>query len=224
MRLEHGAAERLTAALADAYGRQDWWPADTPFEVMVGAVLTQRTSWHNAELALAALRDASLLEAHALAVVPLARVEALVRPAGFYRQKARRLQGLGRWVMDAGGIAGAARLSDRALREALLELDGIGPETADAIALYAFARPRFVVDAYARRLLSRLGLIVGDEPYEALRRAVEGTLPADAGVLGELHALIVQHAKAHCRARPACAGCALAVQCPYPGQVHAAAR
>ena len=199
--------------LATAYGPQAWWPAGSPFEMMAGALLTQRTAWRNAERAIDSLRYAGVLSPEALAFLPVSRLEALVRPAGTFRVKAARLQALARWYLDAGGRESLAVRSTAELRAELLGLAGIGPETADDILVYAFARPVFVVDAYARRILSRYGWAGGKEPYDGLSAAVACALGRDATVLGEFHALLVEHGKRHCRSSPRCTGCPLAVRC-----------
>ena len=199
--------------LAAAYGTQAWWPAHDPFEMMAGALLTQRTTWRNAERAIAALRDADALSPEMLALLPASRLEALVRPAGTFRVKAARLRSLARWYLDAGGIESLSVRSTAVLRAELLELAGIGPETADDILVYAFARPVFVVDAYARRILSRYGWAKGDEPYDRLSAAATRAIGRDAAVLGEFHALLVEHGKRHCRSSPRCTGCPLASRC-----------
>ncbi len=202
--------ERLLAA----YGPQHWWPGETPFEVMVGAVLTQNTAWRNVERAIANLVGADVLEPARIAGLPAAELAALIRPAGYFNVKARRLQAFCRFVVDAGGVEALARLPTPVLRHRLLAVHGVGPETADDILLYAFGRPVFVVDAYTRRLFARLGLARGDEDYEALRAGVERAFGADAALFNELHGLIVQHAKAACAKVPRCAGCCLRRRCP----------
>ena len=199
--------------LAAAYGSQDWWPAREPFEMMAGALLTQRTTWRNAERAIASLRREGVLSPEALASVPVARLEALVRMAGTFRTKAVRLRALARWYVDAGGRDALAARSTASLRSALLALPGIGPETADDILVYAFTRPVFVVDAYARRILSRYGWAQGDEPYEQLSDTAARAIGPDATLLGEFHALLVEHGKRHCRSTPRCTGCPLAAEC-----------
>ena len=199
--------------LSGAYGPQAWWPARGPFEMMAGALLTQRTTWRNAERAIGALRRAGALSPEALAGLPVPEIEALVRPAGTFRVKAARLRALARWYVDSGGSEAMASRSTANLRAELLGLAGVGPETADDILVYAFGRPVFVVDAYARRILSRYGWATGDEPYEWLSAAVAVALGRDAAALGELHALLVEHGKRHCRATPRCGGCPLAGRC-----------
>jgi endonuclease-3 related protein len=209
--------QRCYGLLLATYGPQRWWPADTAFEVVVGAVLTQNTAWRNVERALERVRAARKLECQHLAMLPLGELAELIRPAGFFNLKARRLQNLSRAILDAGGMEALAVLDTVTLRRLLLQINGVGPETADDILLYAFHRPVFVIDAYTRRLLARLGLARGDEAYEVLRAGLEGALGPEPTLFNEYHALIVQHAKMHCRVRPNCTGCCLAGECPRVG-------
>ncbi|MDX1594324.1 MAG: endonuclease III domain-containing protein [Gammaproteobacteria bacterium] len=196
------------------HGPQHWWPAETPFEVIVGAVLTQNTAWTNVERAIANLVRSDALDPGALVALPEGRLAELLRPSGYFNVKAARLRAVCRWYLAEGGHGRLRRWPTGRLRETLLGLHGVGPETADAILLYAFGRPVFVIDAYARRLFSRLGVIGGREPYETLRAGFEHALGADAALFNEYHALIVAHAKASCRVRPRCAGCCLRRGCP----------
>ncbi|MEZ5541924.1 MAG: endonuclease [Pseudomonadota bacterium] len=202
------------ARLFAAFGPQHWWPAQSPFEVMVGAILTQNTAWQNVERAIANLRARDRLDAARISATRRDHLAAWLRPSGYFNIKAARLHNFCRWYLDSGGYAALARHDTAALRAALLGVNGIGPETADDILLYAFTRPVFVIDAYTRRLLARLGLYRGDEPYEDLRLAIETVLGPDTDLYGEYHALIVRHAKQHCRVRPLCAGCVLRGACP----------
>jgi len=204
----------IFARLSVAYGPQRWWPGDTPFEVMVGAVLTQNTAWSNVERAVENLKAAGRLEAAAIAADEPARLAELIRPAGYFNVKARRLQNLCRLLLEQGGEAALANRSTGELRQRLLAVKGIGPETADDILLYAFARPVFVVDAYTRRIFTRLGLISGGESYEQLRHGCETALGSDTAMYNEYHALIVHHAKQACRTHPECGGCVLRDLCP----------
>ena len=192
-----------------AYGPQAWWPANDPFEVILGAILTQRTAWRNVEHAIRGLRESGLLAAEALDDAPAERVAAAIRPAGFYNAKARKLKAFASHLMaeHGGDLDRLFARGDGALREELLGLYGIGEETADAILVYAAERPSFVIDAYTRRLLTRLGWIAGDESYGALRELFLHALPRDVRLLGEYHALIVRHGKVHCRTEPVCDGC-----------------
>ncbi len=218
-RLDHRAVfDRLLAA----YGPQHWWPAsDGPFEVMVGAVLTQNTAWTNVERAIANLRDAGLLEPAAMGAAPTETLAEAIRPSGYFNVKARRLQALVAWYHAVGGAEALARWSTDDLRRGLLEVNGVGPETADDIVLYAFHRPVFVIDAYTRRIFQRLGLEPArGDGYEDWRAAFEAALfdPADpaggVALFNEYHALIVAHGKDVCRPRPLCGTCVLADACP----------
>ena len=206
-------ASAILDRLAAAYGPQRWWPASEPFEVMAGALLTQRTSWENAARALARLRSANTISPENLAWVPISELEALIRPAGTFRVKAARLQALARWYVRSGAVETLARFPTPELRARLLELAGIGPETADDILVYVFERPMFVVDSYARRILSRYGWARGDEPYDAIARKVVREVGPDAAMLGEFHALLVEHGKRYCHPTPRCTGCPLASRC-----------
>jgi endonuclease-3 related protein len=197
-----------------AYGPQHWWPAETPFEVMVGAVLTQNTAWSNVERAIANLQANHSLSPEAIVKAPPKRLAAWLQPSGYFNIKAKRLKNFCRWYVAQGGFEVLAQWDTHALRNGLLAVNGVGPETADDMLLYAFARPVFVIDAYTRRLFSRLGLVDGEEGYEHLRATFEAKLPADVSLFNEYHALIVQHAKVACKKRPTCAGCCLARTCP----------
>ena len=208
-------AERTYNLLLDHYGPQDWWPADSCFEVMLGAVLTQNTAWRNVESAIAALRAAGLLDASALTRASDRRVARLIRPAGCFNVKTRRIKALCAWYLHSGGYQRLRRRSTAQLRGQLLAVHGVGPETADAILLYGFHRAVFVIDAYTRRLFARLGDIVGTEPYDALSARFAELFESRAKSLNELHALIVCHAKTVCRTTPRCARCCLAEHCRY---------
>jgi endonuclease-3 related protein len=201
----------LYTALCAHFGPQDWWPARGRFEVAVGAVLTQHTAWTGVERAIDNLRAERTLEPRRLALLSLPRLGRLIRPAGTWRLKARRLRALAVFFLArAGGrierLLGAPL---ETLRAQLLQVPGIGPETADAILLYALGRPVFVADAYTRRVLSRHRVVPANLGYEELRRRIEERLPGDPALFNELHALLVAVAKSHCRARPRCGGCPL---------------
>jgi len=197
----------LYQRLFDCYGPQYWWPAETAFEVMVGAVLTQNTAWINVERAIVKLKQAGKLELPALQGMRETRLARLIRPAGYFNVKARRLKHLCRWLTDNGGIQALSGWPTPTLRQALLGVHGIGPETADDILLYAFARPVFVIDSYTRRLLQAHQLIRGDEPYEMLRTQIEAALDPDVPLYNEYHALIVRHAKEKCMSNEDCVHC-----------------
>jgi len=179
---------------------------------MVGAVLTQNTAWLNVERAIDNLRRADLLSPEAIAALPPARLARHLRPAGYFNVKAKRLRALCLWLREQGDLR---HLETESLRERLLEVHGVGPETADDILLYAFARPVFVIDAYTRRLFGRLGYLDPGLPYERLRRGFERALGAEVALFNEYHALIVVHAKESCRPRPRCENCCLGRVCAF---------
>ncbi|RCN57148.1 endonuclease III domain-containing protein [Acidiferrobacter sp.] len=180
---------------------------------MVGAVLTQNTSWTNVERALQRMKGIVALEAAPIAALPVDALADAVRPAGYYNVKAQRLQALCRWVVDQGDMEVLHGMETQALRTGLLGVHGVGPETADDIVLYAFGRPVFVIDAYTRRLFARLGFVQGHETYEDMREHFERALPHDPVLYNEYHALIVEHAKTTCRTRPLCQECILRPRC-----------
>lgn len=209
--------------LLDTHGPQHWWPGDSRFEIMVGAVLTQNTTWTNVERAIANLKRAKALSPEAIASARHARLAKWLRPSGYFNIKAKRLRSMCRWLLVQGGVRRLARLATEDLRAALLDVHGIGPETADDIVLYAFERPVFVVDAYTHRLFARLGHLNGDEGYETVRHLFEEALDADVRLFNEYHALIVRHGKEVCRTRPHCECCSLLEICSV-GRLHRAPR
>jgi endonuclease-3 related protein len=201
--------------LAAAHGPQHWWPGDSRFEIMVGAVLTQNTAWTNVERAIANLKRARALTPEAIVAAPHARLATWLKPSGYFNIKARRLKSMCRWLIAQGGVRALARMNTHDLRTALIAVHGIGAETADDIVLYAFERSVFVIDAYTRRIFARLGHIQGEEGYETLRQLFERTLGADTRLFNEYHALIVRHGKEICRARPRCEICVLSATCSF---------
>jgi endonuclease-3 related protein len=214
--------ERLVAA----FGPQRWWPGESPFEVMVGAVLVQNTAWRNVERAINNLREADLLEPGPLYALPADELAELIRPAGYYQVKARRLRNLLRLVVEVYDCSLEAMFSTdlATLRQQLLSVHGIGPETADAILLYAGGLPTFVVDTYAHRVLARHGWIGYDASYDEIKEMFEASLPADAALYNEYHALLVRVGKDYCkRSTPKCDGCPLASLLPESGIVAPAA-
>lgn len=218
---------RTFQLLLEHHGAQSWWPADSPFEVMVGAVLTQNTAWINVEKAIANLRAADALNCAAILGLGDAALAELIRPAGYYNVKTRRLKALCHFL-DRRGVAGrpealSGQEPPSALRSALLAVHGVGEETADSILLYALGHPSFVVDAYTRRAFVRLGLVGEDAGYAEIQAAFERHLPRDAALYNEYHALIVRLGKEHCRPRPRCPGCPLHAICPSAdGSAHVA--
>ncbi len=188
---------RLYRDLLAELGPQRWWPARTPFEVAAGAILVQHTAWTSAARAIAALRARGLLTAAAVAATPEPVLAEVIRAAGTYRLKARRLQSFSRWLCNRfhGSFRAMRGAPLGPLRRELLAVPGLGPETADAILLYAAERPVFVADAYARRVLARHGLLPPTASYEQARAFVERHLPSDPALFNELHALLVAAGK-----------------------------
>lgn len=201
------------------FGHAGWWPGETAFEVCVGAILTQNTSWSNVEKALAGLKSRRLLSYRGLGRLSPSRLAPLIRASGTFNLKARRLAAFVRFLrLEYGGQVGRmARERPQDLRAKLLAVHGIGPETADSIALYAAGAPLFVVDAYTRRVFGRLGLLTGRERYAEVQRFFMERLPRDAPLYGDYHAQIVRLAKDVCRPRPRCSACPLDELCPRLG-------
>ena len=200
------------------YGPQHWWPGDTPFEIMLGAVLTQNTSWTNVEKAIKALKTNGALDPKIIATTKHEELAAWLTPVGYFNVKSTRLQSYCNWYLDSGGFEQLNTYDTIELRKALLSVNGVGPETADDILLYAFTRPIFVIDAYTRRLFSRLGYINGDEKYETLRADFENKLSNQADkiqLFNEYHGLIVHHAKYFCKTKPICDECCLRNHCDF---------
>ena len=202
------ALDRVLRELATGFGPQRWWPATTPFEVALGAVLTQNTAWRNVELALARLAATTPLTPASLLALPPEHLEQAVRPSGAYRAKARKLRELCRFWLAVGGLATLRRAPLGEIRGALLGVFGIGPETADSILCYAAGRRTAVVDAYARRILERHGLLAAARlPYEEVRGWLEERLVPSQAVYEEFHALCVRAGYDHCKPTARCAGC-----------------
>ena len=194
------------------YGPTGWWPGDSAFEIAVGAILTQNTSWTNVERAIANLKGARLLAPRRILDCPPDELEAALRPSGYFRVKARRLRSFCAYLVDRhrGSMKRMARLPLDVLRAELLDIHGIGPETADDILLYACDKPVFVVDAYTRRIFARHGMVPHDIAYEDLRRFFERRLDPDVSMFQEYHGLIVYVGKDFCKLRPNCEACPLA--------------
>lgn len=206
------AYDRLFAT----YGPQHWWPANSPFEVMVGAVLVQNTDWRHVEKSIAKIKAAKLLTPRKLYATSQTELQQLILPAGPHRVKEKRLRNLLRLIVEdfGGSLKRLFALPTDELRETLLAVNGVGPETADDILLYAADRPRFVIDAYTRRIFERHGWLAGGESYAAVQELFESHLPADTQLFNEYHALLVQVAKQHCRPVAQCEGCPLQPMLP----------
>ncbi len=204
--------EKVFDRLLESYGPQHWWPAETPFEVIVGAVLTQNTNWTNVEKAIANLKREDLLSPEQLNDIEETRLAELIRPSGYFNIKAGRLKSFISFLFEnfEGDLRRMFALELSQLRHKLLEVKGIGPETADSILLYAGNYPVFVVDAYTKRIFSRIGLIQTEHTYHQVQGFFMERLESDRQLFNEYHALIVRHAKDYCRTKPLCDGCPLA--------------
>ena len=204
------------ARLHEEFGPRCWWPAETPFEVCVGAILTQNTNWRNVEKAIANLKGERLLSPEAIRDIEVHQLAAVIKPAGFFNVKALRLKEfvVFLWERYDGDLERMFKVDWMELRRELLAVRGIGPETCDSILLYAGHKPTFVVDAYTRRIFSHLGLIEPAASYEEIRSYFMSNLPEDVKLFNEYHALIVEHAKTYCRSNPRCTGCPLLAECP----------
>ena len=197
--------------LLEAYGPQHWWPADSPLEVVVGAVLTQNTDWRGVEKALDNLKKHKLLDPVKLQAMPNEELAQLIKPAGYFNLKARRLKNLIDFLIEAycGDLETMGRAQTGKLRKELLTVNGVGPETADSILLYALEKPVFVVDAYTYRVMSRHDMIGEEVSYDELQELFTRHLPLEVKLFNEYHALLVRVGKLHCRRQPHCQGCPL---------------
>jgi endonuclease-3 related protein len=207
---------RIFDNLYSNYGSQRWWPGEGQFEIILGAILTQNTTWHNAALAIANLAAADLLEPDALFATPPEDTKALIAPAGYFNIKYKRIRNFLEYLNEHDmDLERFCNLPVVELREELLKVNGVGPETADSILLYAFGRPIFVVDEYTKRLFSRLGYgWMEKASYEEIQSFFMQELPSDVRIYNEYHALIVAHCKDTCRKRtPMCLACTLSSSC-----------
>ena len=193
------------------FGAQDWWPGETPFEVIVGAILTQNTNWTNVEKAIINIKNADSLTPEKLHHIDITKLAALIRPAGYFNIKAKRLKNFLDWFFENydGRLVNLEKVRTSELREQLLSVKGIGPETADSILLYALNRPVFVVDAYTARVCARHQLISEDADYHQIQETFESNLPSDTQLFNEYHALIVNLGKNYCKPTPKCEECPL---------------
>ncbi len=207
-------SEQLTEIyklLFDCFGPQHWWPGETQFEIITGAILTQNTNWANVEKAIANLKSADLLTSEKLYHLDVSKLAELIRPAGYYNIKAKRLKNFINWLFQSydGQLINLENLDTHQLRTELLAVKGIGRETADSILLYAFDREIFVIDAYTARVAVRHGLIEPQADYEQLRELFQSNLPRDSQLFNEYHALLVNVGKNYCRPKAKCPGCPL---------------
>ncbi len=197
--------------LYKTYGPRHWWPGETPFEVMVGAILTQNTSWRNVERAIQELKNRGVLNAEGMRQLRRSQLAPLIRSSGYYRIKAGRLKAFVKFYFEEydGKVEKMREERLPVLRRKLLEVNGIGPETADSIILYGLNKPIFVVDAYTRRILSRHGMISGSLSYEEIQRLFMKHLPPNKKLFNEYHALLVHLGKTLCKKVPRCDVCPL---------------
>lgn len=197
--------------LLNHFGPQRWWPAETELEMMVGAVLTQNTNWKNVKKALNNLKEGNLLSLHKLGTLSTSEVAEVIRPAGYFNIKAKRLKNLIDFIVEHYQAELSMFLTEetQALREGLLSVKGIGPETADSILLYAVRRPVFVVDAYTHRIMKRHGMTDEQASYYELQALFMDHLPEDSALFNEFHALLVKTGKEYCRRKPLCDICPL---------------
>ena len=211
----HEVYEKLLAH----YGPQGWWPAASPFEMMVGAILTQNTKWSNVARAIDNLRESGVLEPRAMYALHLDELAELIQPSGSQKVKAKRLHNLLRLVVERyeGSLEAMFDNDRETLREQLLAVNGIGPETADAILLYAGQMPTFVIDAYTHRILARHGWVDFETDYDNLKDFFESELERDAALYNEYHGLLVKVGSEHCRKTPICDGCPLQEWLPECG-------
>lgn len=207
--------------LSERFGPQHWWPGQTPFEIIVGAILTQNTNWGNVEKAIANLKTARCLSAEKMHSLELPALAQLIRPAGYFNIKAKRLKNFLDWLFANydGKLENLESISTDRLREELLSVKGIGPETADSILLYALNRETFVVDAYTARISCRHYLIEPGTDYESLRSLFQSNLHVDVKLYNEFHALLVRLGKEYCRPTALCPSCPLE-QLPHSAQIE----
>lgn len=197
--------------LYKSFGPQHWWPGDTPFEIAVGAILTQNTNWSNVERAISNLKKEKVLNAKTLLNMEDAKLAALIRPAGYFNIKTKRLKHFLEFL-DKHYNSVIQNMNDKdlhSLRHELLEINGIGPETADSILLYALGKPVFVIDAYTKRVFTRHKVISENATYHQLQELFHKNLPIDASLFNEYHALLVMAGKHYCKPKPRCQGCPL---------------
>jgi endonuclease III related protein len=208
---------KIYKILRNRFGHQEWWPGDSPFEVMIGAILTQNTAWKNVEKAIANLKSEGLLSYEGLIKCSMEKLAFLVRPSGYYNQKAKKLKNFLSFMEEnfGGSIDSMKRVKLDKMRKMLLEVNGIGPETADSILLYALAKRIFVVDAYTKRIFSRIGLIESFWNYEKIQAFFMDNLSSSLPLYNDYHAQIVMFGKEICRTRPKCDLCPLIRDCRF---------
>lgn len=200
------------------YGPQNWWPADGSFEIAIGAILTQNTNWSNVEKAIENLKRSKVLDPEKLHRISKKKLAHLIIPAGYYNIKTERIKAFVNFLIDQynGSMEKMAREDYLLLRKKLLSINGIGPETADSILLYALNKPVFVIDAYTKRIFSRHGIIAQNATYEEYQSFFHQRLDKDLSLFNEYHALIVRVGKDFCKSKPVCEGCPLNLNILFP--------
>ncbi len=202
--------------LRKRYGFLDWWPGETADEIIIGAVLTQQTSWKNVEKALANLRKEKLLGLGRIAATKQLKLEKLLRPSGFYRRKSGNLRNLAIHIYgNYAGVGQFLKKDAKELRKELLEQNGIGKETADSIILYAAGKKMFVIDAYTKRIMKRVCGMKSEMDYDTLQRMISDAIPGSLRLYKDFHAQFVELGKRHCKSVPLCHGCPLTGMCDY---------
>lgn len=205
---------KIYQSLFKAYGGQCWWPGDTPFEISIGAILTQNVSWKNVETAIRNLKTEKLLSPKALYSASNKKIATLIRPTGYYNQKTRKIKNFLKWFKGYNFSFKSLKIIDiRPLRNELLSINGIGPETADSILLYALSKKVFVVDAYTKRIFGRLGILSEKSAYHEIQNLFHRHFKGNVDDYNEYHALIVKHGKDICRAKPVCGECCISGLC-----------
>ncbi|MCC7210772.1 MAG: endonuclease III domain-containing protein [Candidatus Brocadia sp.] len=202
---------KIYQTMLNTLGPQQWWPGETPFEVVIGAILTQNTNWSNVEKAIRNLKAADRLSPNGIYELSTIELAQLIRPSGFFNVKAKRVKTFINWLFSRyeGDLSRMFRQDLQTLRDELLSVKGIGPETADSILLYAGNMPTFVVDAYTHRIFSRHGFISEESTYDEMKAFFEENLPEDVRLFNEYHALLVQIGKRYCKPKKACEPCPL---------------
>ncbi|MEM5799335.1 MAG: endonuclease III domain-containing protein [Candidatus Aenigmatarchaeota archaeon] len=213
--------QKIYELLLKKIGKQNWWPAETDFEIIVGAILTQQASWKNVEKAIKNLKENNSLDPKAIYDIKISELQKLIKPSGFYKIKAQRLKNFVNFLYDRfnGDLNKLFSLEKDAIRKELLSVNGIGKETADSIILYSAQKPIFVVDAYTKRIFNRVGLIKEND-YEKIKKIFESNLPKDVELYKEYHALIVELGKNICKVKPKCNECCLNKWCEYANNTY----
>ena len=210
-----GKLPEIYQRLFHAFGPQHWWPGDSPFEIAVGAILTQNTNWGNVEKAIENLKKQNSLAAKTIHDMPVQKLAELIKPAGYFNVKAKRLKNFIHFLTNKyhGSMKRIGDGDIQVIRKNLLDVNGIGPETADSILLYALGKPVFVIDAYTKRVLSRHGIMGNEKSYDNFQELFHSSLKKNVRLFNEYHALLVALGKNHCRKVPVCRGCGLKEIC-----------